>query len=807
MPERPVNIRQGCLKSRLSVAVLAFWMLLAGSGLAVGQPVPSTEGPPPSDPRPVPDGPGKARRVLLLYGAPRLTPAIVAVDTAIRSTIESRSPVPVTFYTEYLDFTLFGGDEPQPELRALLQRKYATRPIDLIVANASRPLRVALRNRKDLFSNAPVVFVSVDPKAAADLRFDADVTGTWLHIGWTETLDLARRLQPDIRRAVVIGGVTPADRVWLDQARQQLAMRSGSVEVEYLAGLSLEDVLKAVAALSTRTVVLVGPFLRDVTGRDFVMPEAIGQIAASSSVPTYGVMDSAVGAGAVGGHVVSFEAHGRIAADLALRVLAGERPPPTEASTTVSMVDARQLARWHLDARRLPAGTVVRFRELSAWERYRWWIVGAATLVLVQSVLIAALLVHRALRRRAERALAERLRFETLLSDLSTMFAAASVPGLDSHIETALSRLTEDLGIDRATLVAFPPSSGEVRVTHAWTRDGVAPPPEMIRDHEVPWILAELRGGRVVRLGRPEDLPGAAMVDRRSIERFGTRPCVVLPLMVGGLTIGGFAIATLHETRPWPEELVARLRILADLFASALARRDAELTAHESATQIQTLAGRLITAQEAERRRIARELHDGLSQRLTALSLTLSRLGRLPPSASADLPAELHRLEARAADLVGDMRRVSHELHPGVLEHIGLIAALDGYCSEVEKAQGLAVSFQADDLGAVPADLALCLYRATQEALGNIVKHAAAQSVRVRLVRDGRDGILTIDDDGRGFDPANARSGLGLISLEERVRLVGGQLAITTAHGRGTEVRIVVPLPEDADVPGKGPAR
>ena len=316
-------------------------------------------------------------------------------------------------------------------------------------------------------------------------------------------------------------------------------------------------------------------------------------------------------------------------------------------------------------------------------------------------------------------------------------------------------------------------------MTHAWTRDGVAPLPEMIRDHEVPWILAELRGGRVVRLGRPEDLPGAAMVDRRSIERFGTRSCVVLPLMVGGLTIGGFAIATLHEMRPWPEELVARLRILADLFASALARRDAELTAHESATQIQTLAGRLITAQEAERRRIARELHDGLSQRLTALSLTLSRLGRLPPSASADLPAELHRLEARAADLVLDMRRVSHELHPGVLEHIGLIAALDGYCSEVEKAQGLAVRFQADDLGAVPADLALCLYRAAQEALGNIVKHAAAQSVRVRLVRDGRDGILTIEmtgagsirrTRGAGWGSSASRSGSGWSADSSRSR-------------------------------------
>ena len=539
MPERPENIRQGRLKSRLSVAALALWMLLAGPGLAVGQPVPSTGGPPPSDPRPVPDGPGKARRVLLLFGAPRLTPAIEAVDTVLRSTIESRSPVPVTFYTEYLDFTLFGGDEPQPELRALLQRKYATRPIDLIVALASRPLRVALRNRKDLFSNAPVVFVSVDPKAAADLRLDADVTGTWLHIGWTETLDLARRLQPDIQRAVVIGGVTPADRVWLDQARQQLAMRSGSVEVEYLAGPSLEDVLKAVAALPTRTVVLVGPYLRDVTGRDFVMPEAIERIAASSSVPTYGVMDSAVGAGAVGGHVVSFEAHGRTAADLALRVLAGERPPPTEASTTVPMVDARQLARWHLDARRLPAGTVVRFREPSLWEQYRWYVVAAVSALLVQSGLIGGLLVQRAQRRRAQARLAE------------------------------------------------------------------------------------------------------------------------------------------------------------------------------SVAQIQTLAGRLITAQEEERRRIARELHDGVNQKLSALSIALATLGRSAPSRAADLTGALARLQERAAELVEEVRQLSHELHPGVLQHVGLVAALQGYCEEFEGEHGLAMTFRADeDLGVVPIDRALCLYRA-----------------------------------------------------------------------------------------------
>jgi signal transduction histidine kinase len=143
-----------------------------------------------------------------------------------------------------------------------------------------------------------------------------------------------------------------------------------------------------------------------------------------------------------------------------------------------------------------------------------------------------------------------------------------------------------------------------------------------------------------------------------------------------------------------------------------------------------------------------------------------------------------------------------------VLEHIGLVASLEGYCSDVEKEHGLKVSFHAQHLGDVPPDRALCLYRATQEALANAVKHAEAGSIRVRLVREGSNAVLTVADDGRGFDLAVARrrAGLGLISLEERARLVGGQLTITTGSGRGTEVRIVVPLPEERDGASDGPA-
>ena len=193
-------------------------------------------------------------------------------------------------------------------------------------------------------------------------------------------------------------------------------------------------------------------------------------------------------------------------------------------------------------------------------------------------------------RRQTREALTERLRFETFLSDLSAMFAAGSPATVDQDIESGLRRIVEDLGVDRATLTAFEPSSDTVRATHSWTRAGATPLREVIRGNETPWILSQLRLGHVVRLGRPEDLPTDAVIDRRSIERIGTRSGAVVPLTVRGSIVGGLAVATLHSERPWPDELMPRLRLLADVFASALARQRAEQAVRESEERFRRMA-------------------------------------------------------------------------------------------------------------------------------------------------------------------------------------------------------------------------
>jgi two-component system sensor histidine kinase UhpB len=175
---------------------------------------------------------------------------------------------------------------------------------------------------------------------------------------------------------------------------------------------------------------------------------------------------------------------------------------------------------------------------------------------------------------------------------------------------------------------------------------------------------------------------------------------------------------------------------------------------------------------------------------------------RLPAGRAADLGDDVARLQSRTVALAEAIRHLSHELHPGVLEQVGLVAALRGHCRAFEREHSLAVTFRADDaLGIVPTSVALCLYRVTQEALLNIAKHAGARQVGVTVARTGANAALTVCDDGRGFDLAavRARDGLGLISLDERVRLARGRLTIDTQPQRGTTLRIEVPLTEVRD--------
>ncbi|HEX5084704.1 MAG TPA: MASE1 domain-containing protein [Blastocatellia bacterium] len=225
--------------------------------------------------------------------------------------------------------------------------------------------------------------------------------------------------------------------------------------------------------------------------------------------------------------------------------------------------------------------------------------------------------------------------------------------------------------------------------------------------------------------------------------------------------------------------------------------RESDEALRKSYARIEDLAGRLIAAQEDERRYIARELHDDLNQQVAALAIGISRIKRQFPGIDSGVREQLARLREKTEQLSERIRQLSHELHSSVLQHVGLPAALNSYCAEFSERQGIAVALDIQDgLGALPSDVALCLYRVTQESLRNIARHSGARSAIVALTGVNDAIELRVADQGVGFDPGQAREfrGLGLVSMEERVKLLRGSFVLTTRPGAGTELRAQIPL-------------
>jgi signal transduction histidine kinase len=213
------------------------------------------------------------------------------------------------------------------------------------------------------------------------------------------------------------------------------------------------------------------------------------------------------------------------------------------------------------------------------------------------------------------------------------------------------------------------------------------------------------------------------------------------------------------------------------------------------------LAGRLIIAQEEERKRLNRELHEDLNQQVAALAIGLGRLGRQLPHVDNAVRNEITKLETKTTLLSERMSRLSHELHSSTLEHVGLVAALKLLCAEFTDRENVSVTVAVEGaIADVPAEIALCLYRVTQESLRNIAEHSGAKSARLTLTETPDALELYIVDQGVGFDPIKAkeRRGLGLISIEERIRLSHGSFEIESHPGSGTELKISIPFRKES---------
>lgn len=244
----------------------------------------------------------------------------------------------------------------------------------------------------------------------------------------------------------------------------------------------------------------------------------------------------------------------------------------------------------------------------------------------------------------------------------------------------------------------------------------------------------------------------------------------------------------------WKVAVLAAILLLETALVTGLVtigrkRRAVERDLHE-------VSGRLIEAQEDERRRIARDLHDHLSQQLALLAIDLQQLAASVPASSRGLAGRLDSLHRRTNEIATDVHGLAYRLHPAKLETLGLAATIRRHCQDIAR-QGVVARFSdAGSPAAMPPDVSLCLFRIAEEALSNVVRHSGAAEAHVSLRETGCHVVLRIEDAGRGFARSGraAQAGLGLVSMRERLRSVGGTLTIASAPGHGAIVEARVPL-------------
>jgi PAS domain S-box-containing protein len=663
------------------------------------------------------------------------------VDDGIQSGL-SKSPYESEFYREYMDTVLFPEPEDQQLYRDFIIRKYQGRRPNVIIAVGSPAVKFMMETHRSAFPGVPVVFCYPNVLVDNPLNLDPETTAVEGDLSPAPTIDAALRLLPDTSQLVVVTGVSPSDRHYQAMIKEQLRGYEHRLSISYLTDLPLPSVLERLRHLPSHTIVLIGPYTRDTAGAlPYTSNELGPMLVGASNAPVFSLSDRFLNHGEVGGDLSSALEQGTLAAGLAVRLLNGERNvPPVKDSATYTF-DWRALQRWGIKEKNLPPGSVVLNREPGFWDQYKRYIIAGILVFLAQALVILALLLERARRRKTEaelRKTEEKFSKSFLHSPLAITIVSAS----DGRYVDVNRTFEERTG---------------------WSRD------EVIGRTPVDiglWVDPNQRSQFMKQI--------AAEGTVRNIEvRFRTKD---------GQIRTSLGSAELIE--------VSGKTCVLSVIADITDRKAAE-------EALATLSGRLIEAQEAERTRIARELHDDISQRIAMLAVTAKSLKKeLPPS---EVKA-IHTIEEMcvgASQIQTDIQELSHHLHSPKLDYLGLEAASAAFCRELSERHEVEIDFHARELPEeLPNEVSLCLFRVLQEALHNALKHSGVSEFEVSLEGTSNELQLIVRDSGIGFDATNSAlgKGLGLTSMKERLRLVDGQLVIESRPQQGTSIVALVPL-------------
>ena len=353
---------------------------------------------------------GKARRVLILSDQSSVMPGVFTIEKNAESVIRTARPGQIEFNAEYFDAGRYPQEKLSPLFLNYVREKYASHPPDLIIALCTVSFDLVAELAKRDFPDVPIVLMGLTEENVSLEKFGPNVSGFIQRADMLGTLELILKLQPEVRRIVVISGVTAFDKAYLNRVRENGPSLGSRVALEYWTDRSMAELEKNVASLDRDTAVFFTTMFRDSADETFVPVEAAQRIVDHASVPVYGFFEGIVKVGAVGGSVLQFETIGRKTGEFAGRVLQGgavHSMPLELHKDGLPVLNWIALQRWGIDESRLPPGSVVEFRTPSEWEKYRWYIFAALAIVTIQTALIVGFILQRSRIRQGERDLQE----------------------------------------------------------------------------------------------------------------------------------------------------------------------------------------------------------------------------------------------------------------------------------------------------------------------------------------------------------------------------------------------------------------
>ena len=810
------------------------------------------------------------RKVLVIYSSREDAPYTALIESAVRTTLSTGLADRLDYYAEYIDLARFSAPEYQDELQRFLSRKYADRRLDVVIAEGNAPFGFVARHGAKMFPGVPIVFSTEE----TDLVPIPNSTGLVFQIDMKSTLDVALRLQPNIKQVFVITGASESDRFYERIAREQFQEYEGRVAFTYLPPLPLQDLLQEASKLPQDSIIYFVSLFEDGARERFIPVDVLDKLSPLANVPVYCWPEMAINHGIVGGNLLSEENVAQQTAALALRVLHGEDPnriPISKIKPYVNLFNWQQLQRWAINEDRLPPGSIVRFKQLTFWEEYKGRIFAVIAIIVFQTVLLCSLLIERRRKRQtAQRLATSEERFAKAFKanpqpmSVTTLEEGRYLDVNESFLlmsgyarKEVIGRTSTELAhyerpADRNTLLVEPLLRFGVMRNFEFkfrTKDGT------LRTLLSSAELIELGGEQCILIAS-SDITERKMLEQElelSEREFSTlvenSPDVIARLdrdlryiyispsleRLTGVSTDHFIGKTPRqialEGYDWDgfekscKEAFATSKTVQRAFdyegRSYWTRVVPEITSTGSIESVMTmsedvtdriraeqdlmkLTSQLFRLQDEERRRIARELHDGTAQNLFGISMDLAKLNQLSLG-NNDAERLIHECQELGNQTLQEIRTLSYLLHPPLLDESGLVSALQWYVQGFTKRSGIYVDLVVQSIERLRPDVELAFFRIVQESLTNVRRHSGSETATIRLERKSDDIVLEIQDTGCGMPfskPSNdpdeiIEMGVGIPGMQQRLRQLGGKLEIAS-NSEGTKITAIVPLTNGA---------